>query len=513
MKREFGKKLVEEFFPRNDLTHVIDTSGAYIPGHGTPTVILFGRNRKPVADVVRAVLGIKGEQTAPENASHGFVWRSIVKQIDRVGSQDEFVSTTDVLRTTFASHPWSIGGGGATDVKELIADAKPNLLSHIAESAGRAVNLGEDDCWIIDLDIARRRRIDSYCFPLVLGDCVRHWALLNLSCVAYPYAELGGKALAYLPSDLLHWLWPFRVLLSGRSAFGKSMAAQGKAWYEYLEHYMTKLRTPLAISFAGTSTHNNFVLDRGGKLFKHSAPIIKLVAESTEEDYIALLGLLNSSTACFWLRQVSHDKGGGGIGGGLATEKWEHFFGFDPTKMLRFPLTETKPLALARQLDLLGQQYASQLPNVTVRAGVPSAEIMRAVQSEAEVVRARMIARQEELDWQCYQLYGLLSDDLRYTEDDLPELACGQRAFEIVMARQMQTGALQTTWFERHGSKPRTDIPAHWPAEYRKLVERRIKVIETNKEIGLIEKPEYKTPLECRTVGRARTTSGSRTGY
>jgi SAM-dependent methyltransferase len=33
------------FLPRVDLTHVIATSGAYIPGHGTPTVILFGRNR------------------------------------------------------------------------------------------------------------------------------------------------------------------------------------------------------------------------------------------------------------------------------------------------------------------------------------------------------------------------------------------------------------------------------------------------------------------------------------
>ena len=47
MKREFGKKLIEEFFPRLDLTHVIDTSGAYIPGHGTPTVILFGRWQYP----------------------------------------------------------------------------------------------------------------------------------------------------------------------------------------------------------------------------------------------------------------------------------------------------------------------------------------------------------------------------------------------------------------------------------------------------------------------------------
>ena len=47
MKREFGRKLIEEFIPRWDLHHVVDTSGAYIPGHGTPTVILFGRHRQP----------------------------------------------------------------------------------------------------------------------------------------------------------------------------------------------------------------------------------------------------------------------------------------------------------------------------------------------------------------------------------------------------------------------------------------------------------------------------------
>ena len=31
MKREFGKKLIEEFFPEIDLTHVIDTSGPTSP--------------------------------------------------------------------------------------------------------------------------------------------------------------------------------------------------------------------------------------------------------------------------------------------------------------------------------------------------------------------------------------------------------------------------------------------------------------------------------------------------
>ena len=83
MKREFGKKLIEAFFPRVDLTHVIDTSGAYIPGHGTPTVILFGRNHNPVGDEVRAVLGIRGEPSTPEEPALGKVWRSIVELLDR----------------------------------------------------------------------------------------------------------------------------------------------------------------------------------------------------------------------------------------------------------------------------------------------------------------------------------------------------------------------------------------------------------------------------------------------
>jgi hypothetical protein len=110
MKREFGKKLIEEFFPHIDLTHVIDTSGAYIPGHGTPTVILFGRHCKPIAQEVRAVLGIRGELSTPDDPSQGKVWRSIVYHLDQGGSQNEFVSVTDVPRQTFAKHPWSIGG-------------------------------------------------------------------------------------------------------------------------------------------------------------------------------------------------------------------------------------------------------------------------------------------------------------------------------------------------------------------------------------------------------------------
>jgi hypothetical protein len=102
MKREFGRKLIEEFLPSVDLTHVVDTSGAYIPGHGTPTAILFGRNRAPVERIVRTVMGIRGEPTRPKDPAQGLVWLAIRAQIDKPGSESAFVSVADVARDTFA---------------------------------------------------------------------------------------------------------------------------------------------------------------------------------------------------------------------------------------------------------------------------------------------------------------------------------------------------------------------------------------------------------------------------
>lgn len=67
----------------------------------------------------------------------------------------------------------------------------------------------------------------------------------------------------------------------------------------------------LKIPFAFVATHNHFVLNRGDVVFNRSAPAINLPSEATESDYLALLGLLNSSTACFWMKQVFHNKGGG----------------------------------------------------------------------------------------------------------------------------------------------------------------------------------------------------------
>jgi hypothetical protein len=77
MKREFGKKFVDHYLPRYDLRWVIDTSGVYIPGHGTPTVIMVHRNQAPTERAVSTILGVKGEPGVPEDPAKGLVWTEI----------------------------------------------------------------------------------------------------------------------------------------------------------------------------------------------------------------------------------------------------------------------------------------------------------------------------------------------------------------------------------------------------------------------------------------------------
>ena len=126
---------------------------------------------------------------------------------------------------------------------------------------------------------------------------------------------------------------------------------------------------------------------------------------------------------------------------------------------------------------------------------LPTRADLDAARHLADQLRRRMIAYQEELDWRCYRLYGLLPhgvgiDEVEY--DELIEVKLGERAFEIVLARRMAAGQEQTTWFERHGSAPITEIPTHWPDSYRRIVQRRIELIESDKSLGLIERSEFK---------------------
>ncbi|HCA86161.1 MAG TPA: BREX-2 system adenine-specific DNA-methyltransferase PglX, partial [Streptomyces sp.] len=500
MKREFGTQLIEGYFGHAvELTEVIDTSGAYIPGHGTPTVILVGRQRggDGRSPVIRTVRSVQGEPSAPENAAEGLVWQAIVEQIDKPGSVSQWVSVDDLDRKKyFGKQPWILADGGLELNSSIEGTAVAKLRSELSRDIGFASFPGQDDAFISDRSALQRQGVDAeLARPLVIGEVIRDWSVDAVESAITPYsADL--KPLPYdEASSWGRWLWKVRGHLRSTVDFdGKSQQDQGKPWWAWYRWVAERYRTPLSLTFAFVATHNHFVLDRGGKVFKQSAPVIKLREGASEKEHLQLLGLLNSSTAGFWLRQVSHDKGRPGADVAGADEPWEHRFEFTGTKLEEFPLPSDFPLALGISLDSLARALVAASPSAVASSGVPTAAVLRENRAKWEATRGRMIATQEELDWQVYALYGLLDQEVTAPAEDIPAVAPAERAFAIVLARKVERGEVKTSWFGHHNHKfaPITEIPTHWPAVYREVVQKRIDAIESNRAIGMVERPEYK---------------------
>lgn len=462
-KREFGTKLIEEFFPRWDLTHVLDTSGAYVPGHGTPTVILVARGRKPVASTVRAARGIRGEPNTPDDPAEGQVWRSIVNQIDHPGRQDAFTSVDDVERVSFHQHPWSLGGGGAAELKEKLDKSSERRLEQIARSIGITSFTLEDDIYILKARAATRRGLASqHVRPMVEGDVIRDWAVAECEVAAFPYDAKLAPIAADANDPRLRYLWPGRTCLANNKMFGgKTKVESGLRWFEYGRLTSDKLRTPFSITFAFVATHNHFVLDRGGKVFKQSAPVIKLSPDATEDDHLALLGLLNCSTACFWMKQVFYPKGT--TSGDISTEKGvpeNNRYEFAGTGMLPFPLPADLSVVtiLARLLDRVAARRSALEPSVVVAQVVADTAFTalrrRLDEAEAENARLRLraVALQEELDWACYKAYGLseTGHNPAIVEDETLGCAPEQRpAFAPAESDQELPAAMCSTYARR----------------------------------------------------------------
>jgi len=512
MKRSFGKALIEKVMAGRQLTGVVDTSGAFIPGHGTPTVILFARNARPSRqDGVRAVLGKRGEPCNPPIPAEGRVWASIERGWSEEVFENEFVGVGALPRDVLDRHPWSLKGGGALDLKLAIDSASSQSLLDVSSAIGPMCITKQDEVFVQPYGVLTRHGVGQESTRTFgMGQEVRDWSHTPATKAIFPYDDgIDTIGLDKMPMTA-QFLWPFRAVLEARAVFGgDTFRTAGRTWWEYGQIPVDRFRTPLTITFAFVATHNHFVLDRGGKVFNRTAPVIKLPPEASLEDHLALLGLLNSSTAAFWMRQVYPDKGRGGVGGGIHAEKWSVRLEYDATKLKLFPLPPSSPgtIPYAAALDSLATERTSNTATTVLSdLGWTDTSSLRAALNALHAADfrrlRRMVALQEELDWLVYNLYGL-DDGPLLQPDDLPPLAPGARPFELTLAAHDQRireaiergedpGESPTAWFERHGWAPLAEPPGSLPATYRTLVQDRLARTAASKSLTLLERPVHK---------------------
>lgn len=129
-KREFGKPLIEKFFPTVRLQKIVDCSGLTFPGHGTPTCLVFGRTAGSSSDsAVRTVAVLAGGgvlRTAPEESP---LWHTVESQHDSPGFSDSRIAVADRSRAEIAKWPLNFDWTAEETKGFVEREAQGNLSS------------------------------------------------------------------------------------------------------------------------------------------------------------------------------------------------------------------------------------------------------------------------------------------------------------------------------------------------------------------------------------------------
>lgn len=510
MKRGFGRALIEKVLSKKDLSGVIDMSGIGVQGSGiTAVILLFARNRAPDSDHVDVVMSRKGESLGETSPAHSRTWSQIVENHRAHGYESEYISVAKVARKTLAAHPWSLGGGGASELKALIESQAPLRLHQVASAGVGGMSNAKDLFLVTDQHLSRAGLQAAWFRPLVVGDQVRAWGSTPHFMTFFPYDE---KLELMAPSGAVRdWLWPFRTTLWSRAVFGGGdYRSAGRPWFEWHQVTTSRYLDPYSLVFGEVATHNNFAFDRGGRIFEQTAPIVKLTNQVEEKHYLTILGQLNSSVGDFWAKQVFHSHGDKKGDVRVMGETWELHFQRDTTKLVQFPLAtrkDTQIEAFSRRLDKIATTRITDSVRVTlddqaVNGAAPLRSALDARRERDHAGLLKMVGLQEELDWLCYRLYGIDAEAPVRSPENTPPLTPGLRPFEITLAvddlerrEAIEAGEeldeLPTAWFTRHGWDPHTTLEA-LPAAERAVIEARLDRTQASRELALLEQPTYK---------------------
>ncbi|MHB8653689.1 MAG: Eco57I restriction-modification methylase domain-containing protein [Terriglobia bacterium] len=453
-KREFGKPLVESFFPSVQLQKIVDCSGLMFPGHGTPTCLVFGRREAPDPHSPIRVAGILpggGDLRTPPEES--VLWRTLAQHHDTPGFQDTRVIVADRSRSSMSKWPCNFDSGGE-ELQTILEAAGRPLLGMVEGKVGPSTITRSDEVFVEPPSLLRSVRLSmTNIRQFIAGDSIRNWTIVAPEFVVFPYREDYSRVSSSGAPPLFAFLRPYKEYLENVIIFDKPKKLTPIKWWEYTDAYAAKNLVPRSITFPEIATHAHFVFQECRAIYPQTAPVLKFPGGVTEGNHHLLAGLANSGTALFWLKQACFNKGSG-------EEEERDRFVYAGGKVEQLPVPgaiaerlKGKTNSLAAQLTELSKacwERGQQMPSLSLKKlfaqpgeayhewnsslpgyvppnpelfgghrpplqkGFETADDLREANRRAQTIRERlrgeMIALQEEMDWLVYAAYGLLPE-------------------------------------------------------------------------------------------------------
>jgi hypothetical protein len=277
----------------------------------------------------------------------------------------------------------------------------------------------------------------------------------------------------------------------------------GHQWWGWYRWISDKYQRPLSLIYPEIASHNHFVLNRQGRVLNQTAPAIILRQPSSEIDHLALLAFINSSIACFLMKQVAHQKQLTGGDGVRVESRAKVPYQYSGSQLLNLSLPPAWQTGHMRQrLEALGRRMDSTVSDLVVLSAAhalskalmdkrPVREVWESYCDRREILKSKLVLLQEQIDFTAYAAFGLIGNELVGEDADgcTDDLRPGNRPFEILRGASEE------------GFPVPNEIPVHWTKILRQLWEKRIQAIRQSKELQLVEDAHYKR----RWIGRQGT--------
>ena len=97
---------------------------------------------------------------------------------------------SDADREPFHKHPWSIGGGGASELKKFLDDTAASSLGQVSSEIGFVCITKSDDFFSQPSHTFRRSRLErDYVRSFGSGEQIRDWVFNSAESVIFPYDD------------------------------------------------------------------------------------------------------------------------------------------------------------------------------------------------------------------------------------------------------------------------------------------------------------------------------------
>ncbi|MBC8526217.1 MAG: N-6 DNA methylase [Candidatus Cloacimonetes bacterium] len=389
-KRDFGQK-IREFITNNvDVSEMVYFADFQVFTKVTnyPLIFIFEKIKRDKSKIKVFQNNLK-------------LTHSEVEQYINNNKCDTNFSWYYVDSNRFTDKPWNLYSNESRNLK-LKLDNLPDTkkLKVITKYIFEGIATGKDEVFFVTVkEIEDLKLEEEIVLPIFRGrDIHKYYSKWSGTYVIYPYNKITNKV---IPENKLKEQYPNvyeylqknRYKLKGRRYFEKS----NKIWYElWCERIFSKFQKEKIVC-AEISPKNRFYFDIN-RFLGNTKTFNIVLKENYQDEYLYILGILNSKLMNFYHKMVSVPKAGGNY------EYKTQFLNLYPIRLIDFSNPSEKQIH-DTLVSLVNQMLSAQEQFHSAK-----------IESDRKIYKQKIDILDRKIDKLVYELYDLTDEEKKIVE-------------------------------------------------------------------------------------------------